>query len=307
MRQLIRSVYSNVLGALPDRPGKAILRAVWRGMGRPSIDAAPGGAGGPGPGSVTFSLDFELAWAWRYSRQLSHDAVALGLREREQFPRILAAFDSRRLPATWAAVGHLFLESCRRGPDGRAHPEIPAIAPFQTRWWKYEGPDWFAHDPCTDVTRDPAWYAPDLLGQLKESPTGHEIGCHSFSHLGLGPYCPHEAALADLQACRAVMDAAGLDVRTFVHPGNDYGNFAALREAGFTIFRMFPWSPGELSLPVLREDAPLAPGVTLRLRPDVFDCSSKAFSSSGVILRSSVVAETERAEVACALSRTRTR
>ncbi len=115
-------------------------------------------------------------------------------------PRILEAFDSRRLPATWAVVGHLLLGSCQRGVDGRAHPEIPRIEPFETPWWKFEGPDWFQHDPCTDVHRDPAWYAPDLVALIRDSPTGHEIASHTFSHMGLGTCCSHDVAVAELRA-----------------------------------------------------------------------------------------------------------
>src|SRR3974377_2241465 len=74
-------------------------------------------------GVVLFSIDFELAWAFRFSRTRGPRYKALALREREQVPRILAMLDSFSIPATWATVGHLFLESCRRGSNHLPHPE----------------------------------------------------------------------------------------------------------------------------------------------------------------------------------------
>ena len=256
MSKILATSFTSLESALPDRAGKALVRNVWKSRGKPRIyvDPQQHAPDGLGKGSVTFSLDFELAWAWRYSKSSARDCVALGLRERAQVPGILAEFDRHHMGATWAAVGHLFLGSCSRGADGRAHPEIPPIAPFETRWWRFDGPDWFAQDPCTDLSRDPAWYGPDLIAQIKASPAGHEIACHSFSHLGLGANCPHETALAELRACRVLMEAAGVEIGSFIHPGNDFGNYAALKEAGFSNFRVFPWERGDISLPVLRPD-----------------------------------------------------
>ncbi len=249
----LSSLNTSLQSWLPERAGKALQRRLLRSLGKPAVylDPLQHPPGGLGRGSVTFSLDFELAWAWRYSKRGGREARAIGLRERAQLPGILAEFDRRGLPATWAVVGHLFLDACRRAGNGRAHPEVPPVAPFETRWWKFEGPDWFEHDPCTDLRRDPAWYAPDLIAMIQVSPVHHEIACHSFSHMSFGPECPHETALAELRACRAAMAAAGVEeTSSFVHPGNGLGNLAALKEAGFTIFRAFPWEKGEISLPV---------------------------------------------------------
>ncbi len=256
MSRALHSAYNDVLGFVPDRAGKAFQRAVWKQRGRPTtcIDPTQHLPDGLGRGSVTFSLDFEMAWAWRYSKRSAAEAVALGLRERENVPKILAAFDSRRLPATWAVVGHLLLRSCRPDDHGRAHPEIPPVEPFETPWWKYDGPDWFQHDPCSNASMDPAWYAPDLVALIRDSPTGHEIASHTFSHMGLGPYCPHGLAVAELRASREVMKANGIEAQTVIHPANELGNFAAIAETGFSIYRRYPCTEGEISLPVLTSD-----------------------------------------------------
>jgi peptidoglycan/xylan/chitin deacetylase (PgdA/CDA1 family) len=204
-------------------------------------------------GSVTFSIDFELAWAWRYSKS-GVDCVEMGLWEREQVPRLVRWFEEFRIPATWATVGHLFLDHCRRGPDGHAHPELLHPPYFTNAWWTFASGDWYQHDPCTDLRRDPAWYGPDLIELVMNSPVGHEIGCHSFSHAGFAEYCPAEVAASELDACLAVMRPLGLRPRSFVFPGNDAGNFAVLASRGFDVVRWFPHDSAEVALPVRRKD-----------------------------------------------------
>ncbi len=205
-------------------------------------------------GVVTFSLDFELAWAWQYARRTDMDHIALGMRERAQVPTILGLLDRYEIPSTWATVGHLFLEGCHRNGAGRAHPEIPVVPPFMTENWVYEGGDWFRHDPCSNVHRDPAWYAPDLIEKIMRSSVKHEIGCHGFSHIGLGPYCPPEIATAEMNACAEAMRPYGLAPSTLVFPGNSEGNFESLYAAGVRIIRSFPDASIGVTLPIRRPD-----------------------------------------------------
>jgi peptidoglycan/xylan/chitin deacetylase (PgdA/CDA1 family) len=256
MNRSIHSAYRDLLGYMPNRSGKALLRTVWKNRGHPSIfiDPRQHRLDGLGKGSVTFSLDFELAWAWRFSKGPGIDCTRIGMWERAYLPRVLSEFDWRGIPATWAIVGHLLLPGCRRRHDGVAHPEIPHIAPFETQWWRFDGPDWFANDPCSDAAASPAWYAPDLFALIRDSPVGHEIASHTFSHMGVGPYCSHEVAVAELAATRNIMRANGVEVETFIHPANDLGNFAALVETGHSIYREYPSLDREISLPVRRPD-----------------------------------------------------
>jgi hypothetical protein len=204
-------------------------------------------------GVVVLSLDFELAWAWPYAISPPVDPVATGLREREQVPLLVRTFEEFTIPATWATVGHLFLERCTRASDGRAHPELPRIPHFENHLWRFDSGDWFQHDPCTNLRRDPAWYGPDLIERILASPVKHEIGCHSFSHPGFGPYCPPEVARAELDACRDAMQPFGLEPRTWVFPGNDEGNYQTLRDAGVEIVRSYP-RKAHIALPLERAD-----------------------------------------------------
>ncbi len=205
-------------------------------------------------GAVTMSLDFEMAWAWLYSKRNSEDFVAKGLRERENVPVIVSKFDEYGFPATWATVGHLFLDRCVREKDGLAHAGMPRMEHFETVRWNFRRGDWFQFDPCTDVRRDPAWYAPDLIEKILNARTKHEIGCHAFSHAGFGAYCPPEVAAAELKASKEAMASFGLVPKTLVFPRHDEGNFEALAAAGFEIVRAFPLGKPCISLPVKRTD-----------------------------------------------------
>lgn len=202
-------------------------------------------------GVVTISLDFELAWAWVYAKHPGVNWVEIGLHERAQVPKILRAFDEFGVPATWATVGHLFLEECKRDEHGRAHPDMPRLAQFENAEWRFAGKDWYDVDPCTSVHRDPAWYAPDLIEDVLGARAKHEVGCHGFSHAGFGPYCPADVAAAEIEACRAAMKPYGLEPSMFVFPGNDEGNFRTLASHGVRGVRAFPRRSTNLSLPVL--------------------------------------------------------
>ena len=205
-------------------------------------------------GAVTFSLDFELAWAWQYALRGDIDFVSIGMREREQVPLILGLHDDYHIPSTWATVGHLFLHSCSRDASGQAHPEIPPVPPFRTENWAYDGGDWFRNDPCSDVRKGPAWYAPDLIEKILNAKVSHEIGCHGFSHIGLGPYCPDEVVRAEIRACAEAMKPYGLAPTTLVFPGNSEGHYDILAAEGVRAVRSFPDPSVRVSLPVRRAD-----------------------------------------------------
>jgi peptidoglycan/xylan/chitin deacetylase (PgdA/CDA1 family) len=182
-------------------------------------------------GTFVLSLDKELVWG-----SVDHTPVEEWRRRhpdaRGVVRELLALLDEFAIPATWAVVGHLFLRSCARGPDGRAHPELP-----RPRYHWHAG-DWLAADPCSDVERAPLFYAPDVVDAILAARAGHEIGSHSFSHLVYGdPGCPAEAADGDLAACVAAARARGLELRSFVFPRNREGHHDLLRARGFRAYR----------------------------------------------------------------------
>ena len=252
----LRRMYRSALGHVP-RPVRGIVASIdYRMASRPAVfhDERLHPRARLRRGAVTISLDFELAWGSLYSRRAGRNFVQFGLREREQMPRILAALDEFHVPATWATVGHLFLEKCTAGSDGRAHHGMPRIMPFENERWIFQEGDWFQFDPCTDVRRDPAWYGPDLIEKVLASKENHELGCHSFSHPSFGQNCPRLVAEAEVEACAQAMAPYGLRPTTWVFPRHEEGNFEALAAKGVGIVRAFPGPASCISLPILRPD-----------------------------------------------------
>jgi peptidoglycan/xylan/chitin deacetylase (PgdA/CDA1 family) len=257
LRSWAKASRQRVYELLPQRAKVFASEAVSKYLSAPSVYHNPAvhPSRGLSRGAVVFSVDFELAWGWVHAKNTSvADAIGTGLRERAQVPSILAAMDEYMIPATWATVGHLFLDHCTRNGQGRAHAEMPRIPFFESEYYAYHSGDWFDADPCTDYKSDPAWYAPDLIEQVMAARAHHEIGCHSFAHESYRDWCPAEVAEAQIEACFQAMKPFGLVPRTWVFPGNEVGNFATLARKGIRSVRSFPVRAAQISLPIQRAD-----------------------------------------------------
>jgi peptidoglycan/xylan/chitin deacetylase (PgdA/CDA1 family) len=167
--------------------------------------------------AVSISADFELNWAFRSQPAKQRDQ--LGITERHNVPYILDLLTEFGVPITWATVGHLFLTAC--ACQGEApHRNMPR-PPLNARW---EG-DWYKHDPCTDLRRDPLWYAPDLIEQIMAAKVAHEVGSHSFSHIDFSPQTSdRELVKREMEECLAGMSNLGLRMRSLVFPFNRMGH-----------------------------------------------------------------------------------
>ncbi|UCD05542.1 MAG: polysaccharide deacetylase family protein [candidate division WOR-3 bacterium] len=233
------STLSGLYGRLRDRSPKKVkcllTRAVFALTDKPSVasmDDGSASANGSG-GVLVISADFELAWGWRYSKTFE-DPLKMAMQARGNIPRLLEIFDEYRIPVTWATVGHLMLRSCTR----RSHAWMRRIPYFENERWLYDHGDWFEHDPCGSWERSRAWYAPDIVEAIIKSPVGHEIGCHTFSHMDMSDEnCPREVAEDEIKACVDVARQWGLMLRSFVFAGGTYGNYEVLRKYGFTNYR----------------------------------------------------------------------
>lgn len=132
------------------------------------------------------SIDTESIWGRMYS-----DVKAILLnnpkRWRDSIDVLLNLFEKYDIPATWAIVGHLFLDHCEK-EDGIAHKNMPKSKE-----------DWYDCDPCTDIHRDPLYYGKDIVEKIISSPVGHEIGYHSFSHVVFSE-CSREVAEAEIKS-----------------------------------------------------------------------------------------------------------
>ena len=181
---------------------------------------------------VTISADFELAWAFR--GRTNNYRIEKAINGRRNIPFILQICNELNIPITWATVGHLFLSSCE-SKAGKRHPNMPR-PPINNKW---DG-DWYVHDPSSNYTQDPYWYAPDLIEMIMGSKVKHEIGTHSFSHIDFSENTSNEALVsAEIEKCIKVMKPFGLIPRSIVFPFNHMGDkyFSILYQMGIIAVR----------------------------------------------------------------------
>jgi len=175
-------------------------------------------------------VDTELAWGSVHRKQ-SQRNLELHKGEREIVRRLLSLFGRYRIKATWAFVGHLFLERCRRtGRD--SHNSV-----LQPNYRRHsEG--WLVYDPYSDVKTDPLYYAPDIVDAVVKAHPRHEVASHTFTHVILGdPGCSREVAYSQLEACRRLASERNLPMTSVVFPRNSVGHLDVLCELEFTGFR----------------------------------------------------------------------
>ncbi len=181
-------------------------------------------------GVFTLSLDFELAWG---SRDIAGDPSPLLEASRviraHVFPGLLQTLDDLDIVATWATVGHLFLDGATRRQGG-LHPDL---VPPRHRW----APEpWLAGVPAGVEAEHPEYYARSLVLELRDA--GQEVGCHSFSHPIFSDVgCSQRTAESELVHCLKVAAELGITLRSFVYPRNCVGHLDVLARHGFTCWR----------------------------------------------------------------------
>ncbi|NKE37599.1 polysaccharide deacetylase family protein [Natronococcus sp. JC468] len=169
-------------------------------------------------GSVVISLDAELGWGFHDLEPLPTARVEAG---RRGWETMLELCDEYEVPATWAVVGHLMLESC----DG-VHADHPAP----------EG--WFDRERGAWRDREDLRYCPELVRAILEADADHELASHSFSHALFGrPETDREFAAAELERSVELAREWGLTVDSFIYPRNDVGHRDVLAEYGVGAYR----------------------------------------------------------------------
>ncbi|MXR19067.1 polysaccharide deacetylase family protein [Halobacterium bonnevillei] len=177
-------------------------------------------------GAVVISLDTELEWGF-HGFDANHHLSSDGSRERSNINQLLSLFESFDSPATWAIVGHLFLDAC----DGHHH-DIPSPT------YEEAPKGWWAEDPGQSRETAPLRYGRDIVESIHESPVPHEIGCHTFSHV----LCCRKGFSKEIlcEELHAWIDvAAAFDAEPFsvVFPRNEVAHLDALVETGFRVYR----------------------------------------------------------------------
>lgn len=174
----------------------------------------------------TISLDTESIWG--YAAYPSHKEIGLLKRDdtkgRGCIDAILNLFEKHNIPATWAIVGHLFLDHCEY-EDGIPHKDMPRFKE-----------DWYSTDPCTDVRRDPLYYGRDIIEKILSNRIEHEIGYHSFSHV-IFSECSREVAEAEIKEGIELAKDLGITLKSFVFPESKIGHVNVLKKYGFKVYR----------------------------------------------------------------------
>ena len=172
------------------------------------------------------SLDTELLWG--YAGYPSNEVISLmksdAKKVRGCIDILLNLFQKHNIPATWAVVGHLFLDHCDC-EDGVPHKDMPRFKE-----------DWYSSDPCTDIKRDPLYYGKDIVEKILSSRIEHEIGYHSFSHVVFSE-CSQEVAEAEIKKGVKLAEEFGITFKSFVFPENKIGHVDILKKYGFKIYR----------------------------------------------------------------------
>ncbi len=183
-------------------------------------------------GTFVISLDFELLWGMRDKRTINgYGNNLLGVRQ--AIPRMLEAFETHDVKATFATVGLLFFDTKKELlasiPDVQPQYSNKGLSPYSGHFEQVGDTE----------DADPYHFAASLIRMIQQYPA-HEIACHTFSHY----YClehgqTEEEFSADLDAAIRVARRFGIELRSFVFPRNQYReNYLKICwEKGITSFR----------------------------------------------------------------------
>ncbi|WP_336024176.1 polysaccharide deacetylase family protein [Halobellus salinisoli] len=171
-------------------------------------------------GTVVVSIDAELGWGHHDLTDPPSDRVEAG---RDGWLTLLDLLDRYEIPATWAVVGHLFLEEC-----DRTHSRHPLAG----AWFERERTEW--------ADRPDLLFAPELIRRIADAGVDHEIGCHSFSHVIFGDEgTTIEVARAELLSALEAAERSPVssEMTSVVFPRNSVGHRDVLAELGFAAYR----------------------------------------------------------------------
>ena len=177
-------------------------------------------------GIFTLSLDFELIWGTA-DLGLENFKSLCKIEREVVIDRLLKLFEKYELSATWAILGHLFLDKCEA-----THTEI--TRPNYS--WTKE--DWFAHDPGGVETAQSIHLGKSLVEKIRQCSVLQEIGSHSFSHIVFGDEgCSRETAESEIAECVRIADEQGIKLKSFVFPRNEVGYLDVLKKFDFACYR----------------------------------------------------------------------
>lgn len=170
------------------------------------------------------SLDTEMIWGStksEYRELLRKNKEKL----RESIDFLIRILEKYRIPATWAVVGHLFIDSCEK-ERCLTHKNMVEFG-YRKEWYE---------DPYTDINRNPLFYGTDIIEKILSSSINHEIGYHSFSHV-VFTEISRELAEGEVREAKKIETEWGIKFKSFVFPRNEIAHVDVLKENGFKIYR----------------------------------------------------------------------
>lgn len=171
------------------------------------------------------SLDTELLWGIVHDAKPNKTPLINDNKScRGAIDLLLKIFMRNNIPATWAIVGHLFLDHCEK-EEGIPHRNMPRFKD-----------EWYSCDPCADIKDDPLYYGRDIVEKILSSPVRHEIGYHSFSHV-IFSECNREVAEMEIKEGLKLAKEFGITFKSFVFPDDKIGHIDVLKKCGFLAYR----------------------------------------------------------------------
>jgi len=170
-------------------------------------------------GVVTLSVEVELGWGVHDIGDFSHLSDS-GNRERAYLRRLLDRCEQLDIPISFDVVGHLLQSACDGDHDG-PHAD-----------------GWFEADPGTDRAIHPLFYAPDVVADIRDCTTSHELCTHTYSHVPCDSVSA-ETLSWELGAAQEQLTAVtGSRTVSIVPPRHRRPSADLLRDADIEIMRM---------------------------------------------------------------------
>lgn len=170
---------------------------------------------------LSLSMEIELGWGSVFSPSAERHSQFSGPErtlETKRLQQLLELCEKYDLPISFDVVGHLLLDSC----DGHDAPH---------REWFQE------HDPMDDEDRSPLYYAPDLVADISNSDTPHEICTHTYSHIPTDEMSP-ESVSWELTRSQTAHEQAGYPEPTsLVTPQHRSISLEVARDNGIVVLR----------------------------------------------------------------------
>jgi hypothetical protein len=138
---------------------------------------------------------------------------------------LLNLFQKYQISATWAVVGHLFLDHC---------DEDTCLTKINMSKFGYKK-SWYK-DPYSNIEKDPLYYGKDIIEKILTNPINHELGYHSFSHVCF-PNISREMAECEIKESKKIEKQWNIKFSSFVFPINKIAYVDLLKESGFKIYR----------------------------------------------------------------------